>query len=383
MVNNKKNKMRANGKAIQSFRTALGLTQDEFVTAAKKKYQLKLNKRNLQSAEASQEIGNDTLNAIAYFLDKENFSSAIKKRVSINDIAFDPNIRSFNELGLQDTKNIPAFREYLKKNRTFRTEKTFLTRVDNHDQVFQIIKNSKKRKIFYPFNPDQNEVSVIKRCLTEISRMRDSMKGPFNFGDEVSEVEANNLDTDEYHEVEKEIQSLTKISDFTETIKELKKLKVNLYVGSFDFKYIDTEPTDPWEVEEEEIADGSYSMKGNYGPVIKSDNYAIFSFHKSGDTAVTFNYDNEWFEEKIQKIIETDPVEKDDFEHVAHQSILDHYQYYYSYINKFSKMKTNLTKTDLTELLTPEEIEKIGYQYEMDKAEDQYYQMRLDEMRGK
>ena len=34
-------------------------------------------------------------------------------------------------------------------------------------------------------------------------------------------------------------------------------------------------------------------------------------------------------------------------------------------------MKTNLTKTDLTELLTPEEIEEIGYQYEMDKAEDQ------------
>ena len=147
MVNNKKNKMRANGKAIQGFRTALGLTQDEFVAAAKKKYQLKLNKRNLQSAEASNEIGNDTLNAIAYFIDKENFSSAIKKRVSINDIAFDPNIKSFNELGLEDTKNIPAFREYLKKNRTFRTEKTYLTRVDNHDQVFQIIKNSEKEKI--------------------------------------------------------------------------------------------------------------------------------------------------------------------------------------------------------------------------------------------
>ena len=161
--------MRANGKAIQGFRTTLGLTQDEFVAAAKKKYQLKLNKRNLQSAEASNEIGNDTLNAIAYFIDKENLSSAIKKRVSINDIAFDPNIRSFNELGLEDTKNIPAFREYLKKNRTFRTEKTFLTRVDNHDQVFQVIKNSKKRKIFYPFNPDQKEVSIIKRCLTEIS----------------------------------------------------------------------------------------------------------------------------------------------------------------------------------------------------------------------
>ena len=125
MVNNKKNKMRANGKAIQSFRTALGLTQDEFVTAAKKKYQLKLNKRNLQSAEASQEIGNDTLNAIAYFLDKENFSSAIKKRVSINDIAFDPNIRSFNELGLQDTKNIPAFREYLKKIELLEQKKLF------------------------------------------------------------------------------------------------------------------------------------------------------------------------------------------------------------------------------------------------------------------
>ena len=375
--------MRANGKAIQGFRTALGLTQDEFVQAAKKKYQLKLKKRNLQSAEASNEIGNDTLNAVAYFIDKENFSSGIKKRVSINDIAFDPNIRSFNELGLEDTKNIPAFREYLKKNRTFRTEKTFLTRVDNHDQVFQIIKNSKKRKIFYPFNPDQNEVSIIKRCLSEISRMRDAMKGPFNHEATDDVIGANNFDTDDYHEVEQEIQSLTKISDFTEIIKELKKLKVNLYVGSFDFKYIDTRPTDPWEVEEEEVGDGNYCMKGNYGPVINSDNYAIFSFHKSGDTAITFNYDNEWFEEKIQKIIETDPIEKDDFDYLAHQSILDHYQYYYNYINKFSKMKTNLTKTDLTELLTPDEIEKIGYQYEMDKAEDQYTQMQIDEMRGK
>ncbi|MDC3166797.1 hypothetical protein OA950_00870 [Candidatus Pelagibacter sp.] len=382
MVNNKKNKMRANGKAIQAFRTALGLTQDEFVAAAKKKY-LKLNKRNLQSAEASNEIGVDTLNGIAYLIDKENFSSAIKKRVSINDIAFDPNIKSFNELGLEDTKNIPAFREYLKKNRTFRTERTYLTRVDNHDQVFQIIKNSKKRKIFYPFNPDQNEVLTIKRCLTEISRMRDAMKGPFDFDVKDDVVGANNFDTDEYHEVEKEIQSLTKISDFTETIKELKKQKVNLYVGSFDFKYIDTYPTDPWEVKEVEEADGSYSMKGKYKPVIKSDNYAIFSFHKSGDTAVTFNYDNEWFEEKIQKIIETDPVEEDEVDYIAHQRILMHYEHQYNYINKFSKMKTNLTKTDLTELLTPDEIEKIGYQYEMDKAEDQYAQMQIDEMRGK
>ena len=213
--------------------------------------------------------------------------------------------------------------------------------------------------------------------------MRDAMKGPFNHEATDDVIGANNFDTDDYHEVEQEIQSLTKISDFTEIIKELKKLKVNLYVGSFDFKYIDTRPTDPWEVEEEEVGDGNYCMKGNYGPVINSDNYAIFSFHKSGDTAITFNYDNEWFEEKIKKIIETDPIEKDDFDYLAHQSILDHYQYYYNYINKFSKMKTNLTKTDLTELLTPDEIEKIGYQYEMDKAEDQYTQMQIDEMRGK
>ena len=42
-------------------------------------------------------------------------------------------------------------------------------------------------------------------------------------------VGANNFDTDEYHEVEKEFSQLTKISDFTETIKELKKQKL-IYV---------------------------------------------------------------------------------------------------------------------------------------------------------
>ena len=52
-------------------------------------------------------------------------------------------------------------------------------------------------------------------------------------------------------------------------------------------------------------------------------------------------------------------------------------------MNNFQKVKSNLTKTDLTELLTTEEIEKIGYEYELEKAEDQYTQMRIDEMRGK
>ncbi|MDC1330853.1 hypothetical protein N8212_02085 [Pelagibacteraceae bacterium] len=49
---------------------------------------------------------------------------------------------------------------------------------------------------------------------------------------------------------------------------------------------------------------------------------------------------------------------------------MNHYYNNYNYQNKFQKIKANLSKTDLTELLTPEEINEIGFQYELEKGED-------------
>lgn len=386
MVNNKKTKWKAKGAEIQTRRTLLGLTQGELIERAKKVYQLKISLRNLQNAEASQEIGYDTLNAIAYFFDKESLHVAPAIKTSIDSIAINPDLET-DKYKLEDTIsgikevksiNVAAFASMIKKDRTFRTEQTFLSRVDNHDQVFQVIKKSKRRKIFYPFNPDQHEVKIIKKALTEISRIHNSLSASSTGFTE------DEFDTDDYHQTESEIQSLTKITDFSSTIKELKKNNLNLYIGNFDFKYISSKPRDPWSLEEEEITGSpNYHLKGDYIPAIENDNYAIFSFHKSAATAITFNYDNEWYEEKIKKIIEVDPYSTNDVDYEAHSNIVEHYKFHYGYNAKFQKVKSNLTKTDLTELLTTEEIEKIGYEYELEKAEDQYTQMRIDEMRGK
>ena len=386
MVNNKKTKWKAKGSEIQTRRTLLGLTQGELIERAKKVYQLKISLRNLQNAEASQEIGYDTLNAIAYFFDKESLTVAPAIKTSIDSIAINPDLQK-DKYTLEDTIsgisevkniNVAAFALMIKKERTFRTEKTFLSRVDNHDQVFQVIKKSKRRKIFYPFNPDEREVSIIKKALTEISQIHNSLSSSSAF------LKEDEFDTDDYYQTEAEIQSLTKISDFSSTIKELKKNNLNLYIGNFDFKYISSKPKDPWSLEEEEVpGHPDYHLRGQYIPTIENDNYAIFSFHKSAATAITFNYDNEWYEEKIKKIIEVDPYSTNDVDYEAHSSIMSHYNFHYGYNKKFQKVKSNLTKTDLTELLTPEEIEKIGYEYELEKAEDRYTQMRIDEMRGK
>jgi len=386
MVNNKKTKWKAKGSEIQTRRTLLGLTQGELIDRAKKVYQLKISLRNLQNAEASQEIGYDTLNAIAYFFDKESLHVAPAVKTSIDSIAINPDLEPDNAIlqdtisGIKEVKsiNVAAFASMIKKDRTFRTEQTFLSRVDNHDQVFQVIKKSKRRKIFYPFNPDQQEVNIIKKALTEINRIHNSLSSSSTGFTE------DEFDTDDYHQTETEIQSLTKITDFSSTIKELKKNNLNLYVGNFDFKYISSQPKDPWSLEEEEVPGSpNYNLRGEYIPTIENDNYAIFSFHKSASTAITFNYDNEWYEEKIKKIIEVDPHSTNDIDYEAHSNIVGHYNFHYGYNGKFQKIKSNLTKTDLTELLTPEEIEKIGYDYKMEEAADLYSEMLSDEMRGK
>ena len=194
----------------------------------------------------------------------------------------------------------------------------------------------------------------------------------------------NEYDTDSYHELDKEIQSLTKISDFGESIKELKKNNLNLYVGNFDFSYITSEPVDPSSIEEEDVGDPSgFHYRGWYRASIETENYALFSFQKSNITSFTFNYDNEWFKEKILKIIEIDTYKEDNIDYEAHSNIMQHYQFNYGYYNKFQKLKASLTQTDLTELLTADEREKIGQEYEMEMAEDYAAQQMSDLMRGK
>lgn len=384
MVKKKKITWKAKGKDIATYRNMLNLTQEELVQKAVKKYKLKIGLRHLQNAEAGKEIGIDTLTNLAYFFDRESFDVAFEtdSQITINSIAEDPNKKTDLDLP-KITKNInlKSFAEKIKKERTFKTESTYLHRIDFHDQATQAIKKSKKRKIFYPFNPDVKEVSIIKKTLTDISNIHKSIFGTMDF-----DSMGHEYDTDYYTEVDKEIQSLTKMSDFGESIKELKKNNLNLYVGNFDFNYITTEAVDPTALEEEHEPGGGFGYRGEFKATIGTDNYAIFSFQKNNITSFTFSYDNEWFKEKLEKIIEINPYKENNIDYEAAANIMDHYKNNYGYHNKFQKVKANLTKTNLSELLTDEEREKIEKDYlkklEEDEA-DHYAELRAEEMRGK
>jgi len=367
MVIKKKNLWEAKGEEIAKQRKFLGYTQEEMVSIAEKNYQIKISLRNLQNAEASKEIGVDTLNAIAYFLDKE-LADLIEGNTTIDDIAVNPNQKNdLIETSNRHNVNTKIFASQIKNSKTFKTEKSYLTRVDNYNQVIQTIKKSKKRKIFYPFNPSQKEVAIIKKTLTELTQIHESIFGRNNFDFSSSQEH----DTDDYNQLNDELQSLTKISDFSECINELKKNNLNIYVGNFEFYSLDTKALDPWELKEVDIGDpNGLHWKGKYTVDLKSENYAIFCFEKTGITSLTFNYDNEWYKEKLEKIISIDPYVASGTDYEAEGEVMNHYYNNYNYQNKFQKIKANLSKTDLTELLTPEEINEIGFQYELEKGED-------------
>jgi hypothetical protein len=380
MVIKKKNLWKAKGEEIAKQRKFLGYTQEEMVSLAEKNYRIKISLRNLQNAEASKEIGVDTLNAIAYFLDKE-LEDLIEGSTTIDNIAVNPNQKD-DLIETSSTHNVNAkiFASQIKNNKTFRTEKSYLTRVDNYNQVIHTIKKSKKRKIFYPFNPSQKEVAIIKKTLTELTQIHESIFGRNNFDFSSSQEH----DTDDYNQLKDELQSLTKISDFSECINELKKNNLNIYVGNFEFYSLETKALDPWALKEIDIGDpNGIHWEGEYTITLKSENYAIFCFEKTGITSMTFNYDNEWYKEKLEKIISIDPFTSSGTDYEAEQRVMEHYYDNYNYQKKFQKIKANLSKTDLTELLTPEEIEEIGFQYELDKAEDMAGQLASDISRGK
>ena len=234
MVNSKKKLLTASGNSIAYLRSELNLTQQEMVNLAKAKYKLKISLRSLQNAEANKEVGRDVLNNIAYFFNKEDSKAFGENIITLDTIVSDAIEDEFKE-GLLDAikkeKDPKKFADRIKREKVTRTDSTYLTRVDYHDQVTQVIKKSKKRKIFYPFNPNQKEVDVIKKILTEINNIHESI-----FKTKKFDFSGPEDDTDSYSELDQEISLLSKVSDFSRSLEELNSLKLNLHVGNFIFQ---------------------------------------------------------------------------------------------------------------------------------------------------
>ena len=112
MVKKRKITTEANGEIISSLRLKLGLTQEEFVKKARIKYKLKISLRNLQKAEASKMIGEDTLSSIAFFLSKEAKSDedivtieTISKTEKQHEVSFKESLSSEKEINNFRKKN--------------------------------------------------------------------------------------------------------------------------------------------------------------------------------------------------------------------------------------------------------------------------------------
>ena len=141
----------------------LNLTQEELINIAHKKYRLKIGLRHLQNAEASKEIGLDTLNSLAYIFDRESAEISPDIKTNIHNIAEDPCKKPGNDtFGLLDVRkvagkiNLKAFADSIKRDRTFQTESTYLQRIDFHDQVIQAIKKSR----WYPARQRDKKVGI-------------------------------------------------------------------------------------------------------------------------------------------------------------------------------------------------------------------------------
>lgn len=346
MVKKRKITTEANGEIISSLRLKLGLTQEEFVRKARLKYKLKISLRNLQKAEASKMIGDDTLSSIAFFLSKEAKSD--EDIVTIETISKTEKQQevSFKE-SLSSEKEINNFRKKIKSEKTSKTETLLLERIETRDQLSAIIKKSKLRKNFYESNYNNDQVKVISKCLKEIKEIHDSIFNVKDFWSSNSERK----DTSLYSEVDQEIQNLSLLSNFGELIVELKKNNLNLYSGNYLHNTLGIKPKDSFSVNKiyDEELNRAFDH-GEFKATISQNNWAIFYFSSSSDRVMEFNYNNEWFKDKLETIIDKEKfVGKGDNWQVE-QYLDEHFGSEYGYYDHFQKERVSFSAAKIASL---------------------------------
>ena len=140
-------KYKADKKAIRTLKDKAKLKQTYF-----KDHSEGFSYRNYQRAEAGEKLSKDVLVAIAKFYDqyfKTNKGS--KNNITLEDIVE-------KEIKDENIKDEP-----IESQKTFKEESSYLYKVENHNQLEQVIKISDfRRKIFYMFDPDATDATLIK-----------------------------------------------------------------------------------------------------------------------------------------------------------------------------------------------------------------------------
>lgn len=340
-------KYKANGKAIKTLREDKAKLKQIYF----KDHAEGFSYRNYQRAEAGEVLNKDVLDAIAKFFDqffKKNKGS--KNNITLEDI-----IEKENKL--EKIKEEP-----LESNKVFREESSYLYRIENHNQLEQVIKISDfRRKIFYMFDPNADDASIIKSFLTDITQLKSNKK---NFRN----------DSDSFSELDNEINKLNKITNIGSSLINLRKNNITVYAGNYNLPVIWMDAENPGSLKFDE----SFNEEtGDYKSSVKNLNYAIICFSKNAvSSSITFVYRNYWFREKLEKLNKEFDFRMNGPFGICLGDCEEHFQNLYKgYIDRIDKEKTNLVETDVYDLLTDDEINQIGEDYIQNEAENRAMDM--------
>ena len=347
-------KYKANGKAIRDYREKAKLKQTYF----REKPQ-GFSYRNYQRAEGGEKLNKDVLDAIAKFYDqffKTNKGS--KDNITLEDIIL-------KEQKIKSAKKELNERALISKY-AFREESSYLYRVENHNQLEQVIKIcDNRRKIFYMFDPNADDASIIKNFLTDITQIKSNKKILKN-------------DSDYFDELDNEINKLNRITNLSSSLVNLKKNNITVYAGNYNLPVIWVTPDNPGNLKFDEDFNDEV---GDYSSSVKYLNYAIICFSKNAvSSSITFVYRNNFFKEKLEKLNEKFNFGMNGPFHICLGECEENFQNFCKgYTDRIDKEKTNLVETDVYELLTDEEINQIGQDYIQNEADNAAMDMYDDE----
>ena len=305
-------KLKANGEAIKKLRSIAGLGQKHFDSK-----KTGISYRNYQRAEGGEELNKNVLEVIATFYDKYlKEQKGYKKNVILDDIIIN------NE----------------KKGDEIQQTEIYLHKINNFEQINNIIKQSEYREIFYPITPNHEQTDILKKIVRSFTSI-------YNNFHKVKPKQVSN----KYEDVELELQTLDNISTFSNLIKDLEDKKLYLYSNNYIHAKLGLE---------------YFFDSDRLHASVKDENHAIFCFRDFKTSSISFKYDNKYPRKKLIKIIEENP-----WSIRAHQSgnpeeaayieeeFENQYQDYFKNAQiDFDKSKVNLVKTDIEELVDEDQL---------------------------
>ncbi len=303
-----------NKEAIKKLREKAQLTQKELRGKG-----LNLSYRQYQRAEGGEKISFADLERIAEFFDgylKNKFGN--KDNVYVDDITLD---KINTELNKDNYKNF--------------SNKIYLHKINNYEQISNIIKQSKFQNTFYPNKTDKEQIDIIKKIVKEFKNIYFEFKNT---------KKTKNIN--DYENIEKDLDSLDVASNFSFLIEELNDKKIYLYANNYNHHHLG------WYYHDE---------SGLLVSDVLSKNYAIFSFNDYKTSSLTFQYETKYPKQRLLKLINDKPWSSDDYTDdmsEVEKNFEDHYkEYVESNCHNFDKSKITLVKTNIEELVDQEELD--------------------------